>query len=223
MLDDDLRVAKGTTYGYDGGMKHFMILFVVLIGLGIFAVPTPLVQEKPNQTKIYSDIGKKLLVGKHYFLSTMLHHYDQKDHSLTVTERDGTLYVNGLYQSGNGFMKMDGIITEVHKDHFIFDGKIHLFYNHRSLRSSWGNPYLPGENDCVGYGPQKFYMIRDANYPDDNGFEVIRYTGRRKNPNGITEYWEVESSSPCVSNRPLEDNPTYENFSIMIFVDDKPE
>ncbi len=203
-------------------MKHFMILFVVLIGLGIFAVPTPLVQEKPNQTKIYSDIGKKLLVGKHYFLSTMLHHYDQKDHSLTVTERDGTLYVNGLYQSGNGFMKMDGIITEVHKDHFIFDGKIHLFYNHRN-RSSWGIPYRPGENDCVGYGPKKFYMDQDFNTPDDDGFEVAYYIGERKNPDGMAEYWWTKPSGLCVDNNPPGGWRTYKYFVIRIFVDERLE
>ncbi len=196
-----------------------MILFVVLIGLGVFAVPAPLVQEKPNQTKIYSDIGKKLLVGKHYFLSTLVHDYDQKDHSLTVTERDGTLYVNGLYQSGDGFMKMDGIITEVHKEHFIFDGKIHLFYNHRN-RSSWGNPYRPGENDCVGYGPKKFYMEEGPNALDDDGFEPFYYIGERKNQDGMIEYWSIMPSESCVS---YNNDSMYESFGIMIFVDERLE
>ncbi len=203
-----------TTYGYDGGMKRFLAFFVILIAVGIYSSPSIRQYDRPHQTKIYSDIGKKLLLGDHLMMYTSI--IDRAFYpkgKVTIIEKDETLYLDGFEHTRAGFIKMNGIITEVHKDRFVFDGTIHLYQNLFSRNSS-AIPYVPGQLDCVGSGLYTFYMGEL-----ENGSESAAYWMIHRKSEGYTEYWFLKKpQKTCIKNGPSNKGASYDDFSVTIFI-----
>ncbi len=204
-----------TTYGYDGGMKRFLAFFIILIAVGIYSSPSIRQYDRPHQTKIYSDIGKKLLLGDHLMMYTSI--IDRAFYpkgKVTIVEKDETLYLDGFEHTRAGFIKMNGIITEVHKDRFVFDGTIHLYQNLFGPRFS-GIPYVPGQLDCVGSGLYTFYMDKEQNAGEELAYLLIP----RKDYDGDTEYWFISRERQiCTKNGDPEKYPEYDHINILIFM-----
>ncbi len=207
-------IVHTTTYGYDGGMKRFLAFFIILIAVGIYSSPSIRQYDRPHQTKIYSDIGKKLLLGDHLMMyGDIIDRSFYPKGKVTIVEKDATLYLDGFEHTRAGFIKMNGIITEVHKDRFVFDGTIHLYHNLFSRNSS-AIPYVPGQLDCVGSGLYTFDVEKA-----ENGGEGLAYLMIPRKNNGYTEYWISKNTREmCVKNGDANILPKYKPVGILIFI-----
>jgi len=77
---------------------------------------------------VYKDPSKKgKLVGKHMLSLQWLQYNENMYGSATIEDKGGTLYLKGEQKSNKkdvGYLKVDGIITEVGANSFKFNGEI---------------------------------------------------------------------------------------------------
>jgi len=121
------------------------VLFVIFLsGLTVFA------QQK---TVVKSQYAKRKLLGRH-FVSLQWISWKHLGR-VYVRQRRGVLYLKGgQFGKGNtDFLKIDGVITNVSRYEFGFNGKIVMKINH-----------IGGEKECIREGDMTFKITGKRKY-----------------------------------------------------------
>lgn len=144
-------------------IKRLIVLsLLILCAFGF----TAYAQQK---TVINSDYAKRELLGSH-LLSLQWISWDYFGRA-SITDKNGTLYLSGE-QKGRGnsdYLKINGVITEVNRYEFKFNGKIitHVSYN------NGGEPCIrEGEMTFAITGKRKYWRLQEMNDPCE---EIVDY------------------------------------------------
>jgi len=126
--------------------KLFISSLFILLAFGF----TTIAQER---TVIKSNYAKKQLLGRHMFsLQWISWKYFGRAY---VKQRRGVLYLTGEQKGrgNNDYVKIDGVITEVNRYNFKFDGKVTTQVSHNND----GEP-------CVREGEMTFSITKRRKY-----------------------------------------------------------
>jgi hypothetical protein len=95
----------------------------------------------------------------------------------TVTERGGTLYLEGEQRNGSDFVKVDGVITRVEKAEFAFRGTIVTQVSHINE----GKPCTrDGEFTFAIKGGRKYWRLHQMDNPCDVAADYVDIYFRRR-------------------------------------------
>ncbi|MEO8025642.1 MAG: hypothetical protein ABI823_04185 [Bryobacteraceae bacterium] len=134
--------------------------------LALLALPL-LAQD--SKTIVKDEAAHKLLLGDHKLTLQWL---DKPAGTLKVTEKNGTLAVTGKQEEpgGKGFLRIDGIVTEIGPKSFNFRGTIvtQVSYIHA------GKPCeRKGEFHFLIKGPRAFWRIQEIDNPCDEAADYV--------------------------------------------------
>jgi len=134
----------------------------------LLLVAIPLLAQDPK-TVIKDESAKKLLLGEHKLTLQWL---EKAPGKVTVTDKNGTLTITGeaKEQQGPGFVRIDGVITEVAAKTFKFRGKITTLVSYIAGGKSCDRN---GEYNFIIKGPRAFWRIVEINNPCDEAADYV--------------------------------------------------
>ena len=143
--------------------KLSLAIFLILLtfGTSVFA------QEK---TQINDVKAKNMLLGRHS-LSLQWISWDYFG-SATVTNRRGVFYLKGKQKSrkDSDFVELDGVITEINEENFIFNGTVTMQISHINN----GQPCeRTGEMTFAITGKRKYWRLQEMDSPCDTTTDYV--------------------------------------------------
>ena len=129
-----------------------------------------------DKTAVNSQTAKKMLLGRHMF-SLQWISWDYFG-SATVTDKAGVLYLQGEQRSreGDDLLTIDGVVTEINRYDFKFDGKIVTTVSHINS----GEPCVrEGEMTFKITGKRKYWRLQEMDNPCDNAVDYVDIFFRR--------------------------------------------
>ncbi len=134
--------------------RHTVIITsILLLAAGVFA------QQK---TAVNSQTAKNMLLGKHMFsLQWISWDYFGK---ATVTEKEGMFYLEGEQKARDSedYLSIEGVITEVNRYDFKFNGKIVTSVSHNNN----GEPCVrEGDMTFKITGKRKYWRLQEMDSP----------------------------------------------------------
>ena len=127
-------------------------------------------------TKVTSSYAKRKLMGRH-MLSLQWISW-KKFGRAYVTQRKGVLYLKGeqKLRGQTDYLKIDGVITEVNRYNFKFDGKITTKVSH----NNGGEPCVrEGEMTFVITKKRKYWRLRERENPCESITDYVDIYFRR--------------------------------------------
>ncbi|MEZ5345370.1 MAG: hypothetical protein R2681_07425 [Pyrinomonadaceae bacterium] len=137
------------------------ILTVTAFAFSAFA------QEK---TKINSQTAKRMLLGRH-MVSLQWISWDYFGRA-DVKSRSGVYYLTGEQKArkGDDFVKIDGVVTEINRYDFKFDGNITIQISHIND----GEPCVrEGEMTFRITGKRKYWRLQEMDNPCDQATDYV--------------------------------------------------
>ncbi len=140
--------------------------WLFLLALPAFAQDAKTVIAK---TVINDEAGKKLLLGEH---KLSLQWLDKAPGKVMVTDRNGTLMITGeaKEQNGVGYVRIDGVITEVAAKTFKFRGRIRTLVSHIADGKVCDRN---GEYTFLIKGPRAFWRMQAMDNPCDQAADYV--------------------------------------------------
>lgn len=135
--------------------------FIILAGLSfsIFAQDKTIVNDAP---------AAKMLLGKH-FLSLQWISWNRFG-AATIVNRRGVYYLKGEQKRGADYLKIDGVITEINRKDFKFDGIIEMQISHLN----GGAPCKrTGEMTFAITGKRKYWRLQEMANPCDEATDYV--------------------------------------------------
>jgi hypothetical protein len=134
--------------------------------LFLVAIPA-LAQDAKTITN--DEAAKKLLLGEH---KLSLQWLDKAPGKVIVTDKNGMLTMTGeaKEQKGGGYVRIDGVITEVAAKTFKFRGKITTLVSHIADGKACDRN---GEYNFLIKGPRAFWRMQEINNPCDEAADYV--------------------------------------------------
>lgn len=149
--------------------KVICAVFIVLTGLSFSGYA----QEK---TVVNDAPAAKMLLGKH-LLSLQWISWDRFG-AATVVNRKGVYYLKGEQREhgGSDYLKVDGVITEINRKDFKFEGTIEMQISH----NNGGAPCKrTGEMTFAVTGKRKYWRLQEMDNPCDGVTDYVDIYFRR--------------------------------------------
>ncbi len=134
----------------------------------LFLLALPLLAQSPK-TIVKDEATRKLLAGEHKLTLQWL---DKAPGKATVTNSNGTLAIKGeaKEQTGTGFVKVDGVITEIGPKAFKIKGTIVTRVSYINKGQACERK---GDFHFLIKGPRAFFRMREINNPCDEAADYV--------------------------------------------------
>ncbi|MCB1023655.1 MAG: hypothetical protein KDB79_04660 [Acidobacteria bacterium] len=123
-----------------------------------------------DKTKVNNQTGKRLLLGRH-MVSLQWISWDYFGRA-DVTVKNGVYRLKGEQKArkGDDFVKIDGVITEINRYDFKFDGKVTMQISH----INGGQPCVrEGEMNFKITGKRKYWRLQEMDNPCDQATDYV--------------------------------------------------
>ncbi len=150
--------------------KRIVIIFTLVFAVFSF----PVLAQEP--TKVKSPYAKRMLMGRHMLSLQWISwkHFGRAD----VKHSKGVLYLTGEQKgrANDDFLKIDGVITEVNRYNFKFNGKIITKVSH----NNGGEPCVrEGDMTFAIFKKRKYWRLQEMNNPCERITDYVDIYFRR--------------------------------------------